>query len=90
MAFRRTTNLPCKISKKISLRLHPDVHDAILAEANRRTLEEGRLITKGDIIREILNKSKDFPRNTVVPQSSQMTRYCPSSGDYHQLLMTFA
>lgn len=87
MAFRRTTSLPCKISKKISLRLHPNTYSAIKNEADRRTLEEGKIVTIGDIIRENLDKDERFLHNIAVPPSHVNN---PSSGEYHQIVMNFA
>lgn len=57
MAFRRTTDLPCKISKTVSLRLHPEIYDLLQTEAGKRTLVNGRRISIGDIIREIIKET---------------------------------
>lgn len=89
MAFRRTTNLPCKISRKITLRLHPDIYYILKEEADNKTLETGRLITIGDLIRDVLNKSDLTCKG--VPQTSSMTNDIrPDQSQYHQLLMFFA
>ena len=56
MAFRRTTDLPCKISKNISLRLHPKIYLLLSEEAGRRPLEKGKKVTVGDIVREFVSE----------------------------------
>ena len=54
MTFRRLKDLPCRISKNICLRLHPQLYLALKEQAAQRTLDLGVKITIGDIIREQL------------------------------------
>lgn len=58
MAFRRLKDLPCNISRNISLRLHPLVYNYLKEEAAKRTLNLGIKVSIGDIIRETLKDKK--------------------------------
>ena len=65
MAFRRLTDLSCKISKSISLRLHPEIYTVLKKEADERTLDSGRRISIGDIVRELISEKKGSPSKSI-------------------------
>lgn len=52
----RSTNLPCKESKTISLRLHKDLVHYLKYLASRKSLEEHRYISIGDLVREVVDE----------------------------------
>lgn len=87
MAFRRTTDLPCRISKTVSLRLHPEIYDLLQIEAGERTLVNGRRISIGDVIREIIKET--VPEESLTGDGKELSNdssSAPRGQDYCQLV----
>lgn len=59
----RSTTLPCRDSKTISLRIHKDTFHYLKHLASTKSIEEGRYISIGDLIREVVDEIYDLPEN---------------------------
>lgn len=57
------TDLPCKDSRSISLRLHKEFYHYLKHLASKQSLEEQRYVSIGDLVRDAVKESFELPDN---------------------------